>query len=74
MNLPQHLEDTAQSSQCTKSIGIWHDHSTILHKGYILFAVWILYDPKVFISEEEYAATHNQQITNLQEAIEEPVV
>ena len=75
INLPQRLESTVQSSQCIRSIGIWHDHSTILHTGYILFAmIWILYDPKVFISAEEYAATHNQQITNLQETIEEPVV
>ena len=29
---------------------------------------------QVFISEEEYATVHRQQITNLQEIIEEPVV
>ena len=74
INLPQSLEGTAQPSQYTRSIGVWHDHSTILCTGYILFAIWILYDLKVFISEEEYAASHKQQITNLQEIVEEPVV
>ena len=51
---------------------IWHDHSTILHTGYILFAIWILY-PMVFIYEEEYAATYKQKIINLQEIVEEPL-
>ena len=74
INLPQCSEGTAQPSQCTRSIGILHDHSTILHTGYILFATWILYHPMVFISEEEYAATYKQKITNLQEIVEEPVI
>ena len=74
INLPQCSEGTAQPSQCTRSMGIWHDHSTILHTGYILFAIWILYDPMVFISEEKYAATYKQKITNLQEIVEEPVI
>ena len=46
----------------------------ILHTGYILFAIWIIYDPKVFISEEEYGVAYKQQITNFQEIIEELVV
>ena len=74
INLPQSSETTPQPSQRTRHVGIWHDYSTILHTGYILFAIWILYDPKVFISEEEYATVHRQQITNLQDIIEELVV
>ena len=54
-------------------LALWHDHSTILHTGYILFAVWILYDPKIFLTEE-YASLSGQQISNLQEIIKEPVI
>ena len=43
INLPQCSEGTAQPSQCTRSIGIWHDHSTILHTGYIYFLPYGLY-------------------------------
>ena len=74
INLPQSLETVFQPSQCTRYIGSWHDHSTILHTGYILFAVWILYASVIFLSEEEYATAYRQQITNLQEIVEEPVV
>ena len=74
INMPQSSNGRNQPTQCTRHLAIWHDHSTILHTGYILFAVWIIYDPKVFISEEEYTSVYRQQITNLQEIIEEPVV
>ena len=39
--------------QTKRNPAIWHDHSTILRTGYILFAVWIVYDPIVFLTEKE---------------------
>ena len=63
----------AKHEKCTRHLALWHDHSTILHTGYILFAVWILYDRKVFMTEE-YVSLSGQQISNLQEIIEEPVI
>ena len=39
--------------QHTRSIAMWHDHSTVLRQGYILFAVWIIYDPAVFFNDDE---------------------
>ena len=36
--------------------------------------MWILYDPKVFMTESEYYTLSGQQISNLQEVIEEPVI
>ena len=43
INMPQ---SSNGRNQRTRHLTIWHDHSTILHTGYILFAVWIIYDPK----------------------------
>lgn len=34
-----------ETYKATRNLAIWHDHSTILRTGYILFAVWIVYDP-----------------------------
>ena len=42
--------------QHTRTLAIWHDHSTVLQTGYILFAVWVVYDQAVFLTEAEYKA------------------
>ena len=42
------------SSQRTRTLGMWHDHSTVLQQGYILFAVWIVYDPAELFMLENY--------------------
>ncbi len=34
-----------ESYQRIRNLAIWHDHSTILRTGYILFAVRVVYDP-----------------------------
>ena len=60
--------------QCIRNLAMWHDHSTILHTGYILFAVWVVYDPLVFLTDDEYATITGQLISNVQEVIEEPVI
>ena len=39
--------------QRTRTIAMWHDHSTVLRQGYILFAIWIIYDPAVFFNKDE---------------------
>ncbi len=45
------LLDKVQHNRC---LAMWHDHSTILQTGYILFAVSVVYDPAVFLTDEEY--------------------
>ena len=74
ISMPQAHAGTGANETCTRHLALWHDHSTILHTGYILFAIWILYDPKVFMTESEYYTLSGQQISNLQEVIEEPVI
>lgn len=55
--------------QRTRAFRIWHDHSTILKTSYTLFAVWVIYDPAVFLTAEEC-----KSISNLQELLEEPTI
>ena len=58
-----------------RNIAMWHDHSTILLRtGYILFAVWVIYAPIVFFTDDEYASLSGQSVSNLQEVIEEPLI
>lgn len=55
--------------QRTPAFRKWHDHSTILKTSYTLFAVWVIYDPAVFLTAEEC-----KSISNLQELLEEPTI
>lgn len=63
-----------ESYQTIRNLAIWHDHSTILRTGYILFAVWVVYDPIAFLTDDEYTAKTGQSVSNLQELIEEPAI
>ncbi len=60
--------------QHTRALAIWHDRSTVLHTGYILFAVWVIYDEAIFLTETEYKAKTGKTACNLQNIIEEPEV
>ena len=40
----ENLRSTLKQCERTRHIAIWHDHSTILGKGYILLTAKILYD------------------------------
>ena len=55
--------------QRTRTLAFWHDHSTVLQQGYILFAVKVVYDTGVFLTEKEW-----QTSGGLQEEIEQPVI
>ncbi len=49
----EQLRNDLATLQRTRMLGIWHDHSTILQTGYILFALWVLYDPGLFLTDRE---------------------
>ena len=42
--------------QRSRTLAVWHDHSTVLRQGYILFVVWVVYDTGVYLTEHEYRA------------------
>ena len=62
----QQLTSELAQIQRTRHVAIWHDHSSILKTGYILFALWVVYNPAVFLTESE--------CSNIQEYVEQPVI
>ena len=70
----QQLQCKLKDYQHTRTLAIWHDHSTILSTGYILFAVWVIYDTAVFLTEAEYKTKSGRQIPSVQSIIEEPEI
>jgi hypothetical protein len=61
--------------QRSRSLVLWHDHSTILGAGYILMTIHVLYDSAVFCSAEEYNRKAGKQCSRrIQEIIEEPEI
>lgn len=68
------LQSTLAKYQRTRTLGIWHDHASILGSGYILVTVGVIFDPVVFINEEEYQAKVGRRLTDIQQIIEEPYI
>ena len=66
------LQTKLKCAQRTRHLLFWHDHATILSKGYLLVTVSTLYDPLVYLTEEEYANKIGKPVDNLQEIIEQP--
>ncbi len=68
------LQSDLAKLQRTRTLPTWHDHSTILQTGYILFAIWVVYDPAVYLTEREYTRKTGLPVQNLQAIIEEPTI
>ena len=49
-------------SQRTCTLALWHDHFTILQTGYILFAVWVIYDT-AGLTQKEYVEKYGKPLT-----------
>ena len=67
------LQTQLADLQRTRTLEFWHDHSTVLQQGYILFAVKVVYDTGVFLTEKEWQADGNT-IRDLQEEVEQPTI
>jgi len=70
---PDVLQVQIKTLQRSRHFCMWHDHDTIFGHGYIFITVRVLYDPAVFLTQEE----KNQQypsITNIQALIETPEI
>ena len=69
------LHDTLATIQRTRTLAMWHDHSTILQTGYILFAVWVAYDPALFYTQLEWAQMQTRKNNiHIQSLVEEPMI
>ena len=66
------LRELLKTLQRSRTISLWHDHSSILGQGYIVMAVQVVYDLAVFMTDAEYLAASGKKVSNLQHMIEEP--
>ena len=57
------LKQAITMLQRTRTLALWHDHSTILQTGYVLFAVWVVYDPAVFYTQDQWRNMHTHTRT-----------
>ena len=59
--------------QRTRTLTIWHDHATVLGRGYILITIHVLYDDAVFFTPAE-VQSDKLSFCTLQHCIEEPEI
>ena len=68
------IDDMKAKIRClqrTRHLAVWHDHSSVLSRGYMLFTIKIVHDNAVFMEMDELAPEHKPSIS-LQEYVEEP--
>lgn len=61
-------------SQIFRSLCMWHDHATILKMGYIMVTVHVMYDPLVFLTDNEYQQCHPDASISIQAEVEQPEI
>ena len=66
------LREKLKEYERTRTIGMWHDHSSILGHGYVLVTMKIFYDPAVFKEDEEVKTL--TRVKNVQAYVEEPEI
>jgi len=66
------MRQTLRESECTCTIALWHDHSTLLGHRYVLFTIKIVYDQEVFITNSELP--QRSTVRDIQSYIKEPEV
>ena len=63
------------SYQRSRSLATWHDHATILKMGFLMITIHTLYDPAVFLTDEEYKQKYpNHLPVSVQSEVEQPEV
>ena len=62
-----------QKMSTTRHLQIWHDHSTLANTGHIIFTVNCLYDPAIYMTDDEYKAASGK-VMNIQAEVEKPHV
>ncbi|CAC5358954.1 unnamed protein product [Mytilus coruscus] len=62
-----------KSTERTRKLKIWHDHSDILNHSYICFTVSFLYDEANFYTDQEFKLKHPDKMPiNVQALVEIP--
>ena len=65
------LKNKLKKIERTRNLMFWHDGSTISNHSHILVMVSCLYDPAIFLTDEEYSKS-NGVLANLQAIVEKP--
>ena len=65
------LKNKLKKFERTCNLIFWHDGSTISNHSHILVMVSCLYDPAIFLTDEEYSKS-NGVLANLQAIVEKP--
>ena len=64
---------TLKAFQRTRNLALWHDHSVILGRGYLLMTIHCLFDPAVFFTTAEYNGMFNECLPfKIEDYVEEP--
>ena len=63
------LRDIIKKVEWSRTLWMWHDHSTVLSYGLVLVMVGVTYDPLTFYTDEEVPNSFNRM--SLQEFIEQ---
>ena len=70
----EELRELLSQAQKSRSLCMWHDHATILKKGFVMVTVHVMYDPVVFYTDKEYEQMNPGSHVNVQAEIEQPEV
>ena len=63
------------SYERSRSLVLWHDHATILKMGFLMVTVHTLYDPAVFLTDEEYRERNPDLLPlSIQSEVEQPEI
>lgn len=70
---PMSALDELMKVEHTRNMKVWHDHSDILNHSYVSFMISALYDPAVFLTDEEYKERYpDRPPVDVQSAVEKP--
>ena len=67
----EELRDLLRKYERTRTLAMWHDHSTLLGKGYVMITVKILYDKAVFKTQHEIE-NEGKHTDHVQAQVEQP--
>ena len=58
----EEMRELLTAMQRTRTLSLWHDHATILGRGYILITIHTVYDDVVFKHDEDIAMKHTSNV------------
>ena len=67
----EELCNTLKKYERSRNLMFWHDGSSLSSHGHILMLVSSIYDPAVYLTDDEYSAKYSSKI-NVQSRVEKP--